>query len=727
MGGKEEDEPGGGGGGAAAAAGCDGGGNGGSGGGGEGGSGGGGREQGTASPLAQVHEAKRALPTKEERRKAKKARTKAQKKALKQGASAPEAAAAGDVALAQALGVNVSPRGFYDVYGVDARASIELRRDVEGGVRLDDVRGLVLWAHDAGTAPRFAFLRNKPLVRRTLLISAGGLDAHTYESRPDLFEATRRALGEPIELDANPVLDPVGATRILLSVPMDKQEKKASAAALAAEAQATAAAARAAARAAFDALAEGRPPPAPPSTYVLTPEQRSANLYPCDAHGDAATDPEYVTTLPLDALDGADREAAIERARQLASVHLGGGVGSDEVGGRGARAAELAPHAVVGELLFAVDCEMVRCASGSVLARATLVDAAGRVLLDELVAPTEDILDYCTRWSGITPQLLSGVSTRLADVQQRIRRLVPAEALLVGHSLENDLRALKLHHANVVDTAVLYQHPGGRSFKHSLRRLTEHFLGRSIQGSADGHDSAEDARATLELALLKVARGGAFGGDMGGRNDRASRQLCDVIAAGGTRAALVDRPRALDRHATGGAQAVAAVCDDDVVARAIDECKGSAAHAIRAPSDAEGQSTRVSLVWAHLAELAAHQQKRVRKGERLERRHVGDTYVKGELSAAEPTRALREQDEAALRALDKRIGDLCAAAPQGTLVVVTSAHGDSAYVRRLQEARLKLRRDVHVEDIDRWDDRWEQELKQAKTRAGRGLAFATCT
>lgn len=51
------------------------------------------------------------------------------------------------------------------------------------------------------------------------------------------------------------------------------------------------------------------------------------------------------------------------------------------------------------------------------------------------------------------------VTTALADVQKRVCDIVAAETLLVGHGLENDLVALRVLHANCIDTALLYPHP----------------------------------------------------------------------------------------------------------------------------------------------------------------------------------------------------------------------------------------------------------------------------
>lgn len=92
-------------------------------------------------------------------------------------------------------------------------------------------------------------------------------------------------------------------------------------------------------------------------------------------------------------------------------------------------------------------------------------------------------------------------------IQEDFLKLVYKETILVGHSLENDLLALKVSHNLVIDTAVLYKHPRGGSYKTALRVLVKRFLSREIQQSGTGHDSIEDARATMELALLKIRNG----------------------------------------------------------------------------------------------------------------------------------------------------------------------------------------------------------------------------
>lgn len=92
-------------------------------------------------------------------------------------------------------------------------------------------------------------------------------------------------------------------------------------------------------------------------------------------------------------------------------------------------------------------------------------------------------------------------------MQEEFLKIVHKETILVGHSLENDLLALKISHGLVIDTAILYKHPRGAAYKTALRVLARKFLSSEIQKSEYGHDSIEDARAAMELALLKIRHG----------------------------------------------------------------------------------------------------------------------------------------------------------------------------------------------------------------------------
>ena len=155
------------------------------------------------------------------------------------------------------------------------------------------------------------------------------------------------------------------------------------------------------------------------------------------------------------------------------------------------------------EALVAVDCEMVLTASGAhELARVTAVGADGAVLLDALVKPRAAVVDHLTRHSGITAAMLAPVETRLEQVQCWFLGTVGStETVLVGHSLENDLAALKIVHPTVCDTATLFSSHRGPAFKPALRHLATEFLGRTIQSSSEGHCSAEVSNCEVEPPL----------------------------------------------------------------------------------------------------------------------------------------------------------------------------------------------------------------------------------
>uniref|UniRef100_K3X9M9 Exonuclease domain-containing protein n=1 Tax=Globisporangium ultimum (strain ATCC 200006 / CBS 805.95 / DAOM BR144) TaxID=431595 RepID=K3X9M9_GLOUD len=162
------------------------------------------------------------------------------------------------------------------------------------------------------------------------------------------------------------------------------------------------------------------------------------------------------------------------------------------------------------QLLLALDCEMCKTTKGVELARLTLVDANEKVLIDEYVRPANPIVDYCTQYSGITFDIMEDTTNRLKDAQELFLKHVPAEAILVGHSIENDLQALKILHHRIIDTTALYPHPKGPPFRSALRFLASTYLNKTIQSGSDGHCSVEDAIATLQLVKMKIKHGPTF-------------------------------------------------------------------------------------------------------------------------------------------------------------------------------------------------------------------------
>ena len=171
--------------------------------------------------------------------------------------------------------------------------------------------------------------------------------------------------------------------------------------------------------------------------------------------------------------------------------------------------------------MFALDCEMVDSTAGRALARFSLVEAVAyntarsevvsQVMLDTLVLPLHRITNYLTPYSGITASLLEqGPTMSLKEVQAYITAHVTEHDILIGHSLENDLRVCQWAHSCCVDTALLFSPHHKRSFKYSLRHLSRVLLKRDIQQSNKPHCSEEDAKAAMDLAVGRVLKGVDF-------------------------------------------------------------------------------------------------------------------------------------------------------------------------------------------------------------------------
>uniref|UniRef100_A0A8C6W5D3 Apoptosis enhancing nuclease n=1 Tax=Nannospalax galili TaxID=1026970 RepID=A0A8C6W5D3_NANGA len=157
----------------------------------------------------------------------------------------------------------------------------------------------------------------------------------------------------------------------------------------------------------------------------------------------------------------------------------------------------------------AIDCEMVGTGPRgrvSELARCSVVSYNGDVLYDKYIRPEMPIVDYRTRWSGITQQhMRKAIPFQVA--QKEILKLLKGK-VVVGHALHNDFQALKYVHprSQTRDTTYvpnLLSQPGLHiRARVSLKDLALQLLNKKIQVGQQGHSSVEDAATSMELYRL---------------------------------------------------------------------------------------------------------------------------------------------------------------------------------------------------------------------------------
>ncbi|KAK7205355.1 ribonuclease H-like domain-containing protein [Myxozyma melibiosi] len=149
----------------------------------------------------------------------------------------------------------------------------------------------------------------------------------------------------------------------------------------------------------------------------------------------------------------------------------------------------------------ALDCEFVGVGfegKRSALARVSMVNYHGAIVMDEFVRPEEKVTDWRTWVSGIRPEDMKDAKS-FKEVQYKVAEILK-DRILVGHAIKNDLKVLMISHpARLIrDTSKLPEFrklTKGRT--PSLKKVAKEILGIEIQG--EEHSSIEDARACILL------------------------------------------------------------------------------------------------------------------------------------------------------------------------------------------------------------------------------------
>lgn len=158
---------------------------------------------------------------------------------------------------------------------------------------------------------------------------------------------------------------------------------------------------------------------------------------------------------------------------------------------------------------IAVDCEMGsgRYGSNELILICVVDFLTGEILINKLVGPSSRIFDWRTRYSGvrrehmIRAEMIGDTLNGWRGARAELWKYMDENTVLIGHSLNNDLDAIKLAHHNIVDSSILAENAVGIGPKWGLKRMCKQLLNINIQTGKKGHDCVEDTLAARELVL----------------------------------------------------------------------------------------------------------------------------------------------------------------------------------------------------------------------------------
>ncbi|TAQ89547.1 hypothetical protein B7494_g2121 [Chlorociboria aeruginascens] len=655
--------------------------------------------------------------------------------------------------------------------------SIEFSKDsrLQSQIKISDLQNLVLYILTDCSAPQFVSVRHRPQIRKVVVLMVPGLERSMFASKSedkDGLSNEEPYLGKPkylsgspddyypIKLQTDQLPSPVrhfadmfehlwptktpgddkfgkmhSPLHAMLTAPLEKtkEEKKGK-------------------KGKNGKHGKGATPAKEPhgwknirtpiTAFIHTPEELLENDY---------------TVHPATYNNASHKAALTERRRSAGVSHDDGWVdtlvNNFEDGSVPDKDIEQG-SLTAGREILAMDCEM--CMTGEKefsLTRVSIVGWDGSVVLDELVKPYKPITNYLTMYSGITEKMLAPVTTTLADIQKKLLAILHPQTVLLGHSLNSDLTALKLTHPFIIDTAIIYPHPRGPPLKSALKWLAQRYLNREIQkghgttGPGAGHDSVEDARTCLDLLKQKCEKGKDWGTtDSQGENIfkrvartgvRYKNQGTSAIASmiGGKSSAAVDWGD--PRKGPGGASNFPIGCSSD------EEVMEGVIRAVNGDVDGkEIPSGGVDFVWGRFRELESLKGWNIVQLPRSDGKIDGDENttpksadgnavkpepVDNDTVKSDPVPTPLTALEQATSDLTRRISQIHEALPPCTALVVYSGSGDPREMSRLSGMNLQFKREYKIKKWDeltvKWTDVEEQALRQAVKKARGGISF----
>ncbi|PYH29857.1 ribonuclease H-like protein, partial [Aspergillus neoniger CBS 115656] len=169
---------------------------------------------------------------------------------------------------------------------------------------------------------------------------------------------------------------------------------------------------------------------------------------------------------------------------------------------------------------IALDCEMIGVKDNrQTLAFMSAIDfLTGDVLISRYVAPSEEVIDWRSKITGITQDVMTSATISGAafrdwrEARENLWQFADTSTVFVGQSLNYDLEVLGICHNKIVDSAILTAEavfPATSPTESlprawSLKAVAKTLLDLEIQSGDRAHSALEDAYAVRDVIIFCI-------------------------------------------------------------------------------------------------------------------------------------------------------------------------------------------------------------------------------
>jgi len=93
---------------------------------------------------------------------------------------------------------------------------------------------------------------------------------------------------------------------------------------------------------------------------------------------------------------------------------------------------------------LSIDCKVLEVEGNkSSIGKICIANQFGNIIYEKVVIPMETIVDYRTKFTGLTKDIINKQGVKFLEVQKEVEKIL-RDKIIIGHDLNEDLRVLKL-------------------------------------------------------------------------------------------------------------------------------------------------------------------------------------------------------------------------------------------------------------------------------------------